>query len=481
MQQLRTTIAMNPKVNQIELRLEKKLEKNVADFASKLQAIQNSADSQELKDKRIKALTDEFKSREFALKKQALKEKRRAETPFLQRVQKRFKLAYNRQHFDFESFAKNVQYQNFSFGKKKIVAEIDNLRLSFSNPVIHNYRFLVIRNTSIKFYEGEIHAVIGESGSGKSVITSALYGLTGNNAIIEEGSIKLFNNEVQDFSFRDWELSNYRGKVISAVFQNPISTLNPTKKVGKQITEGMLINGIVKTKKEAKAKAIEYLKLTKINNPEQVMELYPHELSGGMIQRVVISAILSLEPKIIVMDEPTTALDTTVQALVLDIVRDLQKKLKITIIFITHDLGVVASLATYISIMYAGQVIEEGTRDEILNNPQHPYTWGLILSMPDLNKGSRLSTIRGVVPSSLNEIVGDAFAVRNDYALEQDFYVEPNFYYLSETHRVKSALLDPKAPKVNPPELIAQKQAQWARTHSSNSTNSFKNEGRYGR
>lgn len=465
MQHTKDSSSLNPKLNKVDLRLEKKLEKNVADFASKYQLIEKSNESEELKNKKIKSLTDKFKSKEFALKQKATKQKRRSQTPFFKRIFNRFHLAYNRKHFDFDSFAKNVEYQNFASGKKKIVAEIDNLRLSFTNPAMHNYRSLVIRNTSIKFYEGEIHAVIGESGSGKSVITSTLYGLTGNNAVIEEGTIKLFNNEVQDFSFRDWELSNYRGKVISAVFQNPISTLNPTKKVGKQITEGMLINGIAKTKLEAKQKAIEYLKLTKINNPEHVMELYPHELSGGMIQRVVISTILSLQPKIIVMDEPTTALDTTVQALVLDIVRDLQKKLKITIIFITHDLGVVASLATHISIMYAGQVIEEGTRDEILNNPQHPYTWGLIMSMPDVNKGDRLSTIRGVVPSSLNDIVGDAFAVRNDYALEQDFYEEPKFYFLSETHRVKSALLDPRAPKVTPPKLIAEKHAKWAQTH----------------
>ncbi|MEJ3571610.1 ABC transporter ATP-binding protein [Ureaplasma urealyticum] len=369
-----------------------------------------------------------------------------------------FKVANSRKNFDFEKFEKNVKYKTFKDGTvKKIAAEIDNVRLTFTNPSKPEDRALVLRNTSVQFYEGEVHAIIGESGSGKSVITSLLYGLAGKNANVEEGRILLYNNEVQDFSFKDWEKSRYLGKVISAVFQNPMSTLNPTMKIGKQIMEGMLINGIVKTRKEAYKKSIEYLKLTKINNPEEIMELYPHELSGGMIQRVVIASIVSLHPKILVLDEPTTALDPTVQALVLDVIRELQEKFKMCIIFITHDLGVVASIANYISIMYAGQIIEEGQRDEILWNPQHPYTWGLIMSMPDVNKGDRLATIKGSVPSRLNEIVGDAFAIRNDYALTRDFEHEPEMYYVSETHRVKSALLDERAEEYTPPQIILDK------------------------
>lgn len=229
--------------------------------------------------------------------------------------------------------------------------------------------------------------------------------------------------------------------------------------------EGMLLNKVVKNKKEAYLRAVEFLKLTKINDPEAVMKLYPHEMSGGMIQRVVIAAIVALEPKILVMDEPTTALDPTVQALVLDVIKDLQEKLKLSIVFITHDLGVVASIADYISIMYAGQIIEEGTAEEILNYPQHPYTWGLISSMPDVNKGSRLATIRGSVPSNLNKIKGDAFAVRNDYALGKDFDLEPDFYWISETHRVKSALLDDKAQKYYAPKLIQELWKEYLDKH----------------
>ncbi|MGX9340525.1 ABC transporter ATP-binding protein [Mycoplasma sp. 4044] len=358
-------------------------------------------------------------------------------------------------HFDWDHFFKDVQFEEFKDGTKlKIAAEIKDVNLSFKNPAVPGQKNKVLRGPSLKIYEGKVHAIIGESGSGKSVITSLLYGLTGENAIIDSGEVKLYNNNVEKFSLKDWERSHYRGRVVSAVFQNPMSTLNPTMKVGEQIMEGMLLNGVVKTRKEARARAIEFLQLTKINDPEAVMKLYPHEMSGGMIQRVVIAAIVALEPKILVMDEPTTALDPTVQALVLDVIKDLQQKLKLSIVFITHDIGVVASIADYISIMYAGQIIEEGLTREILKNPQHPYTWGLIMSMPDVNKGSRLATIRGSVPSNLNNIVGDAFAVRNDYALDIDFVQEPDFYWVSETHRVKSALLDKRAPEYVPPQLI---------------------------
>ncbi|WP_197712777.1 ABC transporter ATP-binding protein [Mycoplasmopsis edwardii] len=368
--------------------------------------------------------------------------------------------------FDWDNFYSNVKYKEFSDGSKlKIAAEINDIHLSFLNPARPGEKNKVLRGPSIEIYEGKVHAIIGESGSGKSVITSLLYGLTGDNAVIDSGEIKLYNNNVENFNFNDWEKSHYRGRIVSAVFQNPMSTLNPTMKVGAQIMEGMLLNKVVKNKKEAYERAVEFLKLTKINDPEAVMKLYPHEMSGGMIQRVVIAAIVALEPKILVMDEPTTALDPTVQALVLDIIKELQEKLKLSIVFITHDLGVVASIADYISIMYAGQIIEEGISEEILSYPQHPYTWGLISSMPDVNKGNRLSTIRGSVPSNLNNIKGDAFAVRNDYALGIEFEKEPDFYWISETHRVKSALLDEKAQKYYAPLLIQEIWKEYLKKH----------------
>ncbi len=344
-----------------------------------------------------------------------------------------------------------------------VAAEIENIYLTFKNPANPKEKNLVLRGPSLKIYEGKIHALIGESGSGKSVITSLLYGLTGSNAIIEGGKIRLYGLEVQNFTTYNWEKSKLRGRIISAVFQNPMSILDPTMKVGNQIMEGMLVNKLVKSKKEAYQESLKYLKLTKINNPEDIMKKYPHELSGGMIQRVAIASIVSLKPKILVMDEPTTALDPTVQALVLDIIRELQETFNIAIAFITHDLGVVASISDFINIMYAGQIVESGTKEEILYNAQHPYTWGLITSMPDYNKGERLQVIRGAVPSNLNNIDGDAFAVRNDYALNVDFIDEPPMYQISPTHFVKSNLLNEKAPDYEPPRVIKN---LWAKYHS---------------
>ncbi|QBF34999.1 ABC transporter ATP-binding protein [Mycoplasmopsis phocirhinis] len=363
-------------------------------------------------------------------------------------------------NIDLESYFNSAKVEHVLGEDLKVAAEIDDIYLTFKNPANPKEKNLVLRGPSFKIYEGKIHSIIGESGSGKSVLTSLLYGLTGSNSIVESGSVKLYGLEVHNFNLYNWEKSKLRGRVVSAVFQNPMSILDPTMKVGNQITEGMLINGIVKTKKEAIKEAIKYLKLAKINDPEKVMKLYPHNLSGGMIQRIAIAAIVSLKPKILVMDEPTTALDPTVQALVLDIIRELQSTFKIAVAFITHDLGVVASISEFINIMYAGQIVESGTREEVLMHPQHPYTWGLISSMPDYNNDERLNVIKGAVPSSLNNIEGDAFAVRNDYALGIDLEQEANFYYVSATHYVKSNLLDAKAPFYQPPKII---QNLWKR------------------
>ncbi|WFQ92165.1 Vitamin B12 import ATP-binding protein BtuD [Mycoplasma feriruminatoris] len=345
--------------------------------------------------------------------------------------------------------------QEVVFGKlTNVAAHIDDVYLTFKNPANPREKNVVLRGPSLRIYEGKVHALIGESGSGKSVITSLLYGLSGTNSIIESGSVKLYGLEVHNFNEYQWEQSKLRGRIVSAVFQNPLSILDPTMKIGNQIMEGMLVNKIVENKKQAYEQALKYLELTKIYNPKVIMNKYPHELSGGMIQRVAIACIISLKPKILVMDEPTTALDPTVQALVLDVIRELQEQFKIAIAFITHDLGVVASIADFINIMYAGQIVESGTKEEILLHPQHPYTWGLITSMPDYNKGEKLQVIRGSVPASLNKIEGDAFAIRNDYALDIDFFEEPPVYQISPTHFVKSNLLGSQAPKYTPPKTI---------------------------
>jgi len=341
--------------------------------------------------------------------------------------------------------------------KREIVAEIKNLKLGFRDAAQPGKINNVIRDISFKLYEGEILSIIGESGSGKTVVASTLFGMVGTNAVIQSGKVFLMNQEVQNFSERVWNKSKYRGSVVSCVFQNPMTTLNPTMKIKHQVMEGLLLNKIAENKKEAYQIALEFLAKTRIDNPERVMEMYPHELSGGMKQRVVISAIVACQPKIIVMDEPTTALDPSVQADILDIIKSLAREFNISIIFITHDLGVVASIADRIAIMYAGQLLEIGKNVEVLYNTQHPYAWGLLMSMPDVNKSEKLITIKGSVPGNLNDIEGEAFAPRNDYAMGIDFLKEAPTFQVSKTHFVKSWLLDKRAPKVEPPELIRQR------------------------
>ena len=350
----------------------------------------------------------------------------------------------------------NLKLQNKN--GKKVIAEIKNLNLGFKDAAQPGKINKVIRDASFDLYESEILAIIGESGSGKSVISSTLFGMTGQNVIIDKGTVKLFDQEVQNFTEKDWDNSKYRGSIVSGIFQNPMTTLNPTMKIKHQIIEGILLNGHAKNKKEAYKIALDFLKATRINNPEHVMEMYPHELSGGMKQRVVISAIVACRPKIIIMDEPTTALDPSVQADILDIVKDLAKKFNISIIFITHDLGVVASIADRILIMYAGQILEIGQNEEILYYPQHPYAWGLLMSMPDVNKSDRLITIKGAVPGNLNKIKGEAFAPRNNFAMGIDFLEEAPMFKVSDTHFVKSWLLHKDAPSYTPPPLI---KARW--------------------
>lgn len=345
--------------------------------------------------------------------------------------------------------------------RENVIAEIKDLELGFVSATNSNIINKVIRKTSIEVREGEILALIGESGSGKTVISSTLFGITGDSARVLGGSINLFGQEVQNFSQRDWEKSKYRGRIVSGVFQNPQTTLNPTQKIKTQIMEGLLINGKAKNKKEALAMAKEYLVRTRIHNVDTVLESYPHELSGGMKQRVVIASIIACGPKIIIMDEPTTALDPSVQAEIVEIVRQLAIQYNVAIIFITHDLGVVASIADRIAIMYSGQVIEQGDAVDVLFNPKHPYTWGLLQSMPDLNRGRRLKTIRGSVPTSLNNIVGEAFAPRNDFAVGLDFLEEAPFFEVSPTHKVKSWLYDPQTEKFEIPTVIKERVSRF--------------------
>lgn len=340
------------------------------------------------------------------------------------------------------------------------IIEIQGLTLSYKQDSSYELK-KVIRNVDLTIKKGETFALIGESGSGKSVLTSTIYGLQGQNAVFESGKVIIKGQEVQGFSPEKWERSGLRGTTVSAVFQNPMTSLNPTMKIGKQIVEGIILNKRADNVKVARAMALEILTKMRIQDPKMVMNAYPHQLSGGMRQRAIIAIIVSCKPEIIVMDEPTTALDPSVQAEVLQIIENLKNEFGLTIVFITHDLGVVSSIADRIGIMYAGEIIEIGTKEEIVWNPGHPYTWGLLQSMPDLNKGNRLSTIKGSVPTNLSKIVGDAFSPRNDFAMGIDFNKSPDFYQISETHFVKSWLYDEKAPKIVIPSVIKERMEQW--------------------
>ena len=314
-------------------------------------------------------------------------------------------------------------------------------------------KLMAIRKCSLDLYEGETLAIVGESGSGKSVFTKSFVGMLDANGRIVSGSILYDGNDLAKFK-KEKEWLKIRGKKISMVMQDPMTSLNPLKKIGVQIQESIELHQGLKGA-EAKKAAIEMLTKVGIPNPEERYEQYPHEFSGGMRQRVVIAIAVACRPQILICDEPTTALDVTIQAQILDLIRNLQKELKMTVIYITHDLGVVANVADRVAVMYAGQIVEYGLVDEIFYDAWHPYTWALLSALPQLGvKGEELPTIEGTPPNLFNEIKGDAFAPRNKQALAIDFVKEPPFFDISETHKAKTWYLDPRAPKIEQPKSI---------------------------
>ena len=315
-----------------------------------------------------------------------------------------------------------------------------------------------IRKCSLDLYEGETLAIVGESGSGKSVFTKNFVGMLDANGKITGGSIMFEGRDMTKFTEKDW--LGVRGKKIAMVMQDPMTSLNPLKKIGKQIQESIEHHQGLKGE-EAKKAAIEMLGKVGIPDPERRYEQYPHEFSGGMRQRVVIAIAAACRPQILICDEPTTALDVTIQAQILQLIRDLQKELGMSVIYITHDLGVVAKVADYVDVMYAGKIVETGTIDEIFYEPRHPYTWGLLSAMPDLDTADdRLYTIPGSPPNLLHEKQGDAFAPRNHFALNIDDEVDPPMFKISDTHYAATWLLDPRAPKVDMPPELAQRIAR---------------------
>ncbi len=250
----------------------------------------------------------------------------------------------------------------------------------------------------------------------------------------------------------DW--AQIRGRRIATVFQDPMTSLNPIITIGKQITSIILKHQNC-SEVEARARAIELMHKVGIPNAEARFDDYPFQYSGGMRQRIVIAIALSCQPKILICDEPTTALDVTIQAQIIKLIKDLQKEFGYTIVFITHDLGVVANIADRVAVLYAGQIVELGQVEEVFYDPRHPYTWALLSSLPQLaQRNTKLYSITGTPPSLYNQIVGDPFAPRNPYCLKLDTLMEPPMFPVTETHFAKTWLLDPRAPKTEKPELI---------------------------
>ena len=331
------------------------------------------------------------------------------------------------------------------------ILSIENLRIHFETFA---GEVQAIRGVNLKLEKGETLALVGESGSGKSVTAKSIMKLLSNNAVVKEGTIIFKGENILEKSERD--MQSIRGKKIAMVFQDPMTSLDPTMKIGKQITE-VIIKHEKASKEEANKRAEELLELVGIPNAKERMKQYPHQFSGGQRQRIVIAIALACNPDVLIADEPTTALDVTIQAQILELLKELQQQFQMAIIFITHDLGVVANVADRVAVMYAGKVVEVGTADEVFYNPQHPYTWGLLRSMPTLHTGDTLYAIPGSPPDLLDPPVGDAFALRSDVALEIDRVKEPPMFEVSPTHFAATWLLDPRAPKVPVPEEIVRR------------------------
>ena len=310
-----------------------------------------------------------------------------------------------------------------------------------------------IRGVSLDLIEGEVLAIVGESGSGKSVLTKTFTGMLEENGRVAQGTIDYRGKDLTTLrSNKDWE--PIRGAKIATIFQDPMTSLDPINTIGSQITE-VIIKHQGKSAKEAKKMAIDYMSKVGIPDAEKRFEEYPFQYSGGMRQRIVIAIALACRPDILICDEPTTALDVTIQAQIIDLLKSLQQEYHFTTIFITHDLGVVASIADKVAVMYAGEIVEYGTVEEIFYEPKHPYTWSLLSSLPQLaDANGALYSIPGPPPSLYSPIKGDAFALRSDYAMSIDFEEEAPAFNVSDTHWAKTWLLHEDAPKVDKPEII---------------------------
>lgn len=325
--------------------------------------------------------------------------------------------------------------------------EVKNLKTSFRT---HIGDVQAVRGVSLHLDKGEALGIVGESGCGKSVTMMSIMRLLADNAIIDSDEITFSGKNITNPTEK--EMQEIRGNEMAMIFQDPMTSLNPLFTVGQQLTEHLIKHKKI-SKAEANDLAIKMLDMVGIPSPEKRLKQYPHEFSGGMRQRVMIAMSLICEPKLIIADEPTTALDVTIQAQILDLMKDLKEKINSSIILITHDLGVVADLCTRINVMYGGIVVEEGTDEDIFYNARHPYTWGLLNSVPNPKSEvkEKLTPIEGQPPDLLKPPVGCPFAARCKYAMKVCIEKQPPLFEISKGHKSACWLCHENAPKIEAP------------------------------
>ena len=334
--------------------------------------------------------------------------------------------------------------------ERELILRVKDLDVKFN---LRGRQLHAIRGVSLDLYKGESLAIVGESGSGKSVFVKTFMGLLDGNGWVDNGHIIYKGEDLVSYTTEKQWLQ-IRGREIAMVLQDPMTSLNPLKTIGAQIIEAIELHQHLHGEK-ARQEMLSILTDVGITEPERRARQYPHEFSGGMRQRVVIAIAVACRPQILICDEPTTALDVTIQAQILKLIRNLKEKYELTTIYITHDLGVVANVADRIAVMYAGDIVEIGTCEEVFYDPKHPYTWALLSSLPQLGvKGEPLYSIHGTPPNLFYEVKGDAFAPRNPQALKIDFEKRPPYFEVSQTHKARTWLLDPSAPKIEPPEAV---------------------------
>ncbi len=334
---------------------------------------------------------------------------------------------------------------------REAVLSVNDLRISFRT---YAGEVQAVRGATFDLRRGETLAIVGESGSGKSVAARSIMRLNPESNTLVRGGEVLFEGE-DLLKLSERRMQEIRGQKIAMVFQDPMTSLDPTMRVGRQITESLKRHLDMKGE-AARKRAVELMKLVGIPSPEARLRQYPHQFSGGMRQRVVIAIALACDPQVLIADEPTTALDVTIQAQILELMRDLQDRLGMSIILITHDLGVVASTAHRIAVMYGGKVVETGTVREIFYNPQMPYTWGLLASipLPTADRSQELIPIPGTPPDALNPPKGCPFTARCPYAMKVCAEEMPEYTAFSEEQRAACWLHHPMAPKVDPPTRV---------------------------